>query len=76
MDYSIETSPLDKLESNCIILGVYEDGTQPSSNQTVSPEIQGVIDHIQQRGDVNGKIGQVLFINYIPNSSIQRILLV
>ncbi len=75
MDYSIETLPLDKLESNCIILGVYEDGTLPLSTQTVNTQTQGVIDHIQQRGDVNGKTGQTLFINYIPNSPLQRILL-
>ena len=75
MDYSIETLALDKLETDCIIIGIYE-------NQQLSPSAvlcdklsNKIITQLIERGDINGKNAETLLINYIPNSTINRILL-
>ncbi|MCK5478456.1 MAG: leucyl aminopeptidase [Methylococcales bacterium] len=76
MDYSIETLPLDKLQTDCIIIGIYENKKVSPSAVKVDNLTQGVITHLIERGDITGKNSETLLINYIPNSSINRILLV
>ncbi|MCK5188826.1 MAG: leucyl aminopeptidase [Methylococcales bacterium] len=76
MDYSIETLPLDKLQTDCIIIGIYENKKVSPSAVKVDTLTQGVITHLIERGDITGKNSETLLINYIPNSSINRILLV
>ena len=76
MDYSIETLPLDKLQTDCIIIGIYENKKVSPSAGAVNSLTQGVITHLIERGDITGKNSETLLINYIPNSSINRILLV
>ena len=76
MDYSIETLPLDKLQTDCIIIGIYENKKVSPSAVAVNSLTQGVITHLIERGDITGKNSETLLINYIPNSSINRILLV
>ncbi len=76
MDYSIESSALDKLESECLILGIYENCKLSQSAEQVDQTTDKLISAIIERGDIQGKQGETLLINFIPNSTIKRILLV
>ncbi|MGZ8135743.1 MAG: leucyl aminopeptidase [Methylococcaceae bacterium] len=76
MDYSIETSPLEKLQCDCIIVGVYQDQQLTPTAAAINSSTQGVINKIINRGDLSGKIGETVLINVIPDSHIERILLV
>ncbi len=76
MDYSIETLALDKLQTDCIIIGIYENQQLSPSATTVDKLTQGIITQILKRGDIKGENSDTLLINYIPNSTIPRILLV
>ncbi len=76
MDYSIETLALDKQQTGCIIVGVYENQQLTPSAETIDELNQGLIDKLIKRGDLTGKNSETLLINYLPNSSIERILLV
>ncbi|MGZ8225344.1 MAG: leucyl aminopeptidase [Methylococcaceae bacterium] len=76
MDYSIETSPLEKLQCDCIIVGVYQDQQLTPTAAAINSSTQGVISKIINRGDLSGKIGETVLINVIPDSHIERILLV
>lgn len=75
MDYSIETSALDKLSSDCIIIGIYEDQVLSSAATSINQLNQGMITQLIERGDIKGKNAETLLINYIPDGTIERILL-
>lgn len=76
MDYSIETAPLEKLECDCLIVGVYQNQQLTPAAQRLNDSTQGVIGKILSRGDISGKNGETVLLNGFPDSSIQRILLV
>jgi len=76
MDYSIETLALDKLETDCIIIGIYENQQLSPSADHINTSNQDLISRLISRGDISGKNAETLLINYLPESSIQRILLV
>jgi leucyl aminopeptidase len=76
MDYAIETAPLEKLQCDCLIVGVYQDRKLSESAKTVNSSTQGLVDKIVNRGDLSGKVGETVLINAIPDSAIERILLV
>lgn len=76
MDYSIETLSLDKLQSHCLIVGIYENQQLGASAAAVDSLTRGIIDTVIKRGDIKGKNGETLMLNYLPDLAIQRILLV
>ncbi len=76
MDYFIETAPLEKLQCDCIIVGVYQDQQLSHSAKILDNSTQGLIKKIINRGDISGKNGETLLVNAVPDSAIERILLV
>lgn len=76
MDYSIETLSLDKLQTDCIIIGIYENKQLSPSAVSINHSIGGIITQLIERGDITGKNAETLLINYIPDCTINRILLV
>jgi leucyl aminopeptidase len=76
MDYSIETAPLKELQCDCMIVGVYQDLQLSPSAELLNNSTDGLISNIVKRGDLSGKNGETVLINAIPNSKIERILLV
>jgi leucyl aminopeptidase len=76
MEYAIETAPLETIQTNCLIVGVYLDNQLSPSATSVDQATHGIISKVLNRGDINGKIGETVLINAIPESSIERILLV
>lgn len=76
MDYSLETTDLDKQQTDCIIIGVYENKQFSPSAVSIDKLTQGMISQLIERNDFEGKNAETLLINYIPNSTIDRILLV
>ena len=76
MDYAIETAPLETLQCDCLIVGVYQDQQLSASASLINQSTQGLIKKILGRGDISGKNGETVLINAIPDSPIERILLV
>ncbi len=76
MEYLIESANLDTLTSDCIIVGIYENQALTPSARILDQCTQNLIAKILQRGDLKGKSGETALINYIPDSSISRVLLV
>jgi leucyl aminopeptidase len=76
MDYSIETAPLEELQCDCMIVGVYQDQQLSPSATALNNSTHGLINNIVSRGDLSGKNGETVLINAVPNSKIERILLV
>jgi leucyl aminopeptidase len=76
MDYSIETRPLDQLETDCIIVGIYKNQHLSPSAKRVDKKSHQLIRNLIERGDIIGKINETLLVNVVPDSTFQRILLV
>jgi len=76
MDYSIETFAFDKIQTECLVVGVYENKTLSPSAIAVDKLLQGIITQVIERGDLTGKNSETLWLNPIPNSTIERILIV
>jgi leucyl aminopeptidase len=76
MDYSIETASLEELQCDCIIVGVYQDQQLSPSAAALNNSTNGLINNIVSRGDLSGKNGETVLINAIPDSKIERVLLV
>ena len=76
MEYAIETAPLETIQSDCLIVGVYLDHQLTASATSVDQSTQGLISKFLKRGDISGKPGETVLINAMPESSIERILLV
>ena len=76
MQYAIETAPLETVQSDCLIVGVYLDHQLTASATSVDQSTQGLISKFLKRGDISGKPGETVLINAMPESSIERILLV
>ncbi len=76
MEYALETASLDSLQTDCLIIGVYQD-QQLTTSATLLPESTlNVISKVLARGDNNGAIGTTVLINSLPDGAIERILLV
>jgi leucyl aminopeptidase len=76
MDYFIETAPIETLPCDCIIIGVYQNQQLVASGPSLSENLQRVIAKVIGRGDTSGKVGETVLINMIPDSGIERVLLV
>jgi len=76
MDYSIETQPLEKLQCDCLIVGIYQDQQLSPTATLVNDSHKGLIDKVIQRGDLSGKNGETVLLNVFPDEHIPRILLV
>lgn len=76
MEYRINNLPLDKLQTECLILGVYEDHHLSPSAEKVNALTNGLIENLLKRDELPAKTGDTLAINFLPDSEIERILIV
>lgn len=76
MDYSIETLSLDKLETDCVIVGIYTNQKLTPSATAVDNMTHQLISNLIERGDIKGKNSETLLINVVPDSSLERVLIV
>lgn len=76
MDYSIETTAIETLPCDCIIIGLYQNQQLVSSGPVLSESLQNVITKVIDRGDTTGKVGETILINVIPDCGVERVLLV
>ncbi|WP_020562638.1 leucyl aminopeptidase [Methylosarcina fibrata] len=76
MDYSIETAAPETLQYDCIIVGVYQDMQLSPSAIALNDSTRGLITAIMSHGDLSGKNGETVLINFVPDSQIERILVV
>jgi len=76
MDYSIETAPLEKLQCDCLVVGVYQDKQLTASAAALDLANQGLISKVVQRGDIVGKNGDILLLNAQADERCEWIMLV
>ena len=76
IDYSIESSAFDKLQSECLIVGIYENQQLSETAEAIDKTTNQLVTRMIEQGDITGKNAETLLINHIPDSPIKRLLLV
>lgn len=76
MEFSLTTTPLSTVQSDCVIVGVFANQELSSSASALDKISHGLVSDLLKRGDMDGKIGETLIIPVITDSTIARILLV
>lgn len=76
MDYFIESAPIEKLQSDCIIVGIYQEGPLTPAAAALDGLTRGLVKKIVERGDLSGKNGETVLVNALPEGGIERALLV
>ena len=76
MKFSIKTGSADKLSSDCLVVGVYEEGGLTASAQQLDQVSNGKIAKVIAHGDMQGKLASTLLLHEVHGSQAHRVLLV
>lgn len=76
MKFSIKTGSADKLSSDCLVVGVYEQGGLTASAQQLDQVSNGKIAKVIAHGDMQGKLASTLLLHEVHASQAHRVLLV
>jgi leucyl aminopeptidase len=76
MDYFIESAPIEKLQCDCMIVGIYQEGPLTPAAAALDGLTRGLVNKIVERGDLSGKNGETVLVNALPEGGIERVLLV
>ncbi|WP_438971208.1 leucyl aminopeptidase, partial [Methylophaga sp.] len=75
MQYFVTTDTLASLETDCLVVAVYDGGELSPSAAQLDEDSQGAVQRVIDSGDVTGKAGQTLFIHHASGVKSARILL-
>lgn len=77
MKFELESKEIAKLKKReCLIVGLFEDTTLTESAKKLDKISAGYFKKILKKTEFQGKIGQTLFLNEVPNLDAGRVLLV
>ena len=76
MEFNVKSGSPEKQRSACIVVGVFEPRKLTPIAEQLDKISDGYISNILRRGDLEGKIGQVLLLHSVPNILCDRVLLV
>lgn len=76
MEFSIKAGSLEKLRSDCVVVGVYEGGQATEACSVLDRVSGGVIGKILEQGDFPGKAGTTLLLSHVAGLAAKRVLLV
>jgi leucyl aminopeptidase len=75
MDYKIISGTSEKLRTNALVVGIYEDEKLSPSAQRIDKASEGYLSKLINQGDFAGKIGQTLLLFALPEIKAERVLL-
>ncbi len=76
MEFSIKSGNPEKLRTDCLIVGVFEERKMSESAKHIDAISDKAISHVLKSGDMEGKLGSTLVMHQVPNISATRVLLV
>lgn len=75
MKCKIETSDLDQVASDCIVIGVHENNELTPSAKKLDKLSHQYISKLLESGEMEGKPGQTLLLHHVPHINAKRVLL-
>lgn len=76
MEYSVKSGLASKQRTACIVVGVYDSRKLSKAAKELDDASAGYISNIIRKGDMEGKLGQVLLLHNVPGLLADRVLLV
>ena len=76
MEFIIKSGSPEKQRSACVVVGVYEPRRLSPAGEILDKAADGYLSALLRRGDMEGKLGQVLLLHHLPNVPAERVLLV
>lgn len=76
MEFSTKAGTADRIESGCVVVGVYADGTLTAAASQVDEASGGALCATAKRGDLPTKRGNVLMMTGVTGVAAQRVLVV
>lgn len=76
MEFHIKSGTPEKQRTACVVVGVFEPRRLTGPADELDKATNGYLSTLIRRGDLEGKLGQVLLLHNVPNSLSDRVLLV
>lgn len=76
MEFSVKSGSPEKQRSACIVVGVFEPRRLSPIAEQLDKISEGYISALLRRGELEGKVGQMLLLHHVPNILSERILLI
>ena len=76
MEFSINTIRPDLAQCDCIVVGIFEDGSLTKSAAIVDRQSKGKVRSLIKSGDINGKLASCRLLFDIPGIKVNRVLVV
>ncbi len=76
MEFSIKSGSVEKQRTACLVIGVYESRKLTHVGEQVDAISDGYIGNLLRRGDMEGKLKQILLLHHVPNTLADRVLLI
>jgi leucyl aminopeptidase len=76
MDYSTKCDSLEKLSTECLVVGFYQKRKLGAVATALDESLDGLLSKLLKRDDVEGKAGDTLLVNHMTHGKIERVLLV
>lgn len=76
MKFSIKTDVITQHKTDCVMVGVFEQGLLSSSAQQLDQALQGKIHQVIAQGDMTGKLASTLMLHHMTGCEATRVMLV
>lgn len=76
MEYKAKSEQVESLESACVLVGVYQKRKLTPTASLLDGRLQGLLESLLKRDDIEGKVGDLLIVNHTGDQAIDRVILV
>ncbi|MGL5949775.1 MAG: leucyl aminopeptidase [Aeromonas sp.] len=76
MEFSVKSGSPEKQRSACVVVGVFEPRRLSPVAEQLDKISDGYLSSLLRRGDLEGKVGQMLMLHQVPGVLSERVLLV
>ncbi|MFW5451369.1 MAG: leucyl aminopeptidase [Methylophagaceae bacterium] len=76
MQYFVTTNAPTTVETDCVVVAVFEQGKLSPSAEAINEQSDGYLTRVIERGDIKGKAGQTLLLQDVVGIASPRVLLV
>ena len=76
MELTVKSGHPEKQRSACVVAGVFEPRRLSLVAEKLDEASDGFISQLLRRGDIEGKLGQVLLLHNVPGTLADRVLLI
>ncbi len=76
MEFNVKSGNPEKQRSACVVVGVFDSRKLSQAGEQIDQVSEGYLSNLLRRGDMEGKLGQVLLLHNVPNTLADRVLLI